>query len=70
MKAELRIKPHSVLPDETVVEIWWGGLFIGQVTGADGPGIRVVSKHPKEAKIVDGRGMVLEVRIDGSRELN
>jgi len=36
---------HSVLPGQNVVEIWHDGEFIGQICGADGPGIRVASKH-------------------------
>lgn len=44
MKTELRAVPHLVLPGQTVIELWHDGVFIGTVTGADGPGVRVVSK--------------------------
>ncbi len=46
MKTELRLSPHSILPGQQVIEIWFAGEFIGQVTAAtDGPGVRVISKH-------------------------
>lgn len=44
-KSQLRLKPHNYLPGEQLIEIWWDGKFIGTVTGADGPGIRVISKY-------------------------
>lgn len=46
MKAELRLSDHSQLPGEKVIEIWYGGRMIGTVTGADGPGVRILSKYP------------------------
>ncbi len=45
MKSELRLGPHAVIPDATVVEVWYDGEFVATVCGADGPGVRVVSKH-------------------------
>lgn len=44
MKTELRLTPHLEIPGATVLEIWHDGQFIGTVAGADGPGIRVISK--------------------------
>jgi hypothetical protein len=61
-KTELRARPHSVFPDETVIELWWGGEFIGQVTGADGPGVRIISRHRMD--VHEGGGDVVEVGID------
>jgi len=46
MKTELRLAPHTVIEGANVVEIWHGGQFIGQISGAEGPGVRVMSKHP------------------------
>lgn len=47
MKTELRLAAHQILPGQNVIEIWWNGRMIGQVTGAnDGPGVRVLSKYP------------------------
>jgi hypothetical protein len=46
MKAELRLGKHSEIPGQAVFEVWFAGRFIGQVTGADGPGIRFLSKYP------------------------
>lgn len=46
MKTELRPKPHSVLPGQTIYEIWYDNTLIGTVCGADGPGVRIISKHP------------------------
>lgn len=45
MKSELRIVAHSVLPVQQVVEVWFDGTMVAAVYGADGPGVRVVSKH-------------------------
>lgn len=63
MKSELRLARHTVLPGQQVVEIWHDGEFIGQVTGADGPGVRVLSKYDLSAKIEPGAVNVAEVRI-------
>jgi hypothetical protein len=46
MKTELRVASHTIVGGAMVVEIWHDGKFIGQVTGADGPGVRVISKYP------------------------
>lgn len=51
MKTELRLAKHGILPDANVVEIWYGGAFIGQITGGDGPSVRVMSKHGVEARV-------------------
>jgi hypothetical protein len=61
MKTEIRLAPHSVLPSQNIIELWHDGQFIGQVTGADGPGCRIVTKHP--VTVVDAGDMVTEVRI-------
>lgn len=45
MKTELRISDHVILDGQKVVEIWWGAQLIGQITGADKPGIRLISKY-------------------------
>jgi hypothetical protein len=50
VKTELRHRPHDILPGESVVELWYDGVFIGQVTGMDGPGVRVFSKFGLECK--------------------
>ncbi len=44
MKSLLSVNPHRVLPGEQVVEVWYGGVLIATVAGADGPGVRVISK--------------------------
>ncbi|HEV3440087.1 MAG TPA: hypothetical protein VG122_22155 [Gemmata sp.] len=48
MKTELRAVPHSIVPGATIFEVWHAGQFIATVTGADGPGVRVISKHPMQ----------------------
>lgn len=46
MKSELRIAAEHVDGSgAVVVEVWHGGRFIASVYGADGPGVRVVTKH-------------------------
>ena len=67
MKTELRVKAHSILPGQQVIEIWHDGKFIGTVAGAPGPGVRVITKHPMEATTApdDGSGVnVIEIKID------
>jgi len=46
MKARLVAVPHKERRGETGVEVWWKDKLIGCVYGADGPGIRFISKHP------------------------
>jgi hypothetical protein len=64
MKTELRAVPHSIVPGATIFEVWHDGQFIATVTGADGPGVRVISKHPMQAKLVEGLPAVVEVKIE------
>ncbi len=45
MKSKLRLSQHPVSAGQNVIEVWYGGEFIGAVTGADGPGILFGSKH-------------------------
>lgn len=45
MKAELRFDPHTQLPGEYIIEVRYQGKLIGTVCGADGPGIKFISKH-------------------------
>lgn len=45
MKAELRLVPHTELPGEQSIEVLYDGRLIGAVYGADGPGIRFITKH-------------------------
>jgi hypothetical protein len=62
MKTELRLAPHSGLPGQSVIELWHDGQFIGTVTGADGPGIRIVSSFT--VVVLPAVELVTEVRID------
>ena len=69
MKTTFRLSPHSITPNENVVELWYDGEFIGQLTGLDGPGVRVLSKHgisgPRDGfgPAVAGTSNVFEVKI-------
>jgi hypothetical protein len=63
MKTELRLSPHALIAGQQVVEIWHDGKFIGEVTGADGPGVRVISKHPLMSSHEDGMPEVVSVTI-------
>ena len=78
MKTILHLAPHSVVPGATIVELWHDGRLIGTVAGADGPGVRIVSKHPVHVLFASGEfaeaftpakfksvreEMVIEVRI-------
>ena len=46
MKAELRQRPHTNFPGHWVFEVLWNGQVIAEVTGADEPGIRIVTHDP------------------------
>ena len=61
MKTELRFARHSVLLDQFVIELWYDDCFIGEITGADGPGIRIISKYAVRAS--SHERMLTEVRI-------
>jgi hypothetical protein len=64
MKTKLRITQHSLLGGESVVEVWHNGAYVAEVTGADQPGVRIISKHPLSARrMTDGFIEVLEVAI-------
>jgi hypothetical protein len=66
VKTELRPEKHSAQAGQTIIELWHDGDFIGTVAGADGPGVRIVTKHTVTAKAApdDGSGVnVLEVAI-------
>jgi hypothetical protein len=43
--------------------VWHNGQFIGEVTGADGPGVQIISKHPLMSSYDDEMPEVVEVRI-------
>lgn len=62
MKTELIVAPHEFTPGANVIEIWHDHKFLGQVTGADGPGVRIISKH--SMVIIDMGGMMIEVEIN------
>lgn len=44
MKAELKLHDHDVLPGQKIIEVWYRGVMIATIAGADGPGVRVISK--------------------------
>jgi hypothetical protein len=64
-KSNLKIVDHKLLPDQQTIEVWYEGKLVATVYGADGPGIRVITKYPYD--IVRG-GLqlinVVEVRIE------
>jgi len=64
MKAELRFVPHEVIHGQQVVEVWFDGKLVAAIYGADGPGVRVVSRFPMSVEVVNDALKVVEVRID------
>jgi hypothetical protein len=44
-----------------ICEIWHKGQFIGQVVGADGPGVRILAKHPITQTRVDEQTLELQI---------
>ena len=64
MKSELRCVPHQTKAGVNVFEVWHNGQFIAQLTGADGSGVRVISKHEMAATVDNSSPPgVVEVRI-------
>jgi len=69
-KTELRIQEHSIVPGAKVIEVWYKGNLIGTVAGADGPGVRIISKFPLEAVAIAPSGInVATVKIMSERKL-
>jgi len=63
---ERRSKPYSMVPNQTMVEVWHDGKFLATITGMEGPGVKIVSKHTIVAKPTpdDATGvLVMEVSI-------
>ncbi len=63
MKSKLRLTLHSVLQGDRVIEVWYGGEFIAQITGADGPGVRIITKHKLVTTSRESDLTVLEVQV-------
>lgn len=65
MRSQLKLVPHMLAPEQAVIEIWYDGQFIGEVTGDDGPGVRVISKHHADVQLSeDSAPYVAEIRIN------
>jgi hypothetical protein len=54
MRSQLKTSAHLTVPNEQVIEVWHDGKLIATVTGTEGPGVRVISKYPMDAHIIDG----------------
>jgi hypothetical protein len=63
MKTELRLAEHRSVSGEKVIEVWYESQLIGEVTGSDGPVVRIISKHPLTGKHKAGLPDVIEVTI-------
>lgn len=67
MKTKLEMGIHSILPGQNVIEIWYGNQMIGTVTGADGPGVRIISKYDLTSEYVPNDRVtpvhIVEVKI-------
>ena len=65
-KSKLKLDPHNLRAGDMTVEVWYKDELVAAVYGADGPGIRIVTKHPYD--IVRGGSNetvnVVEVRIE------
>jgi hypothetical protein len=62
--SQLRFAQHATKPNEACVEIWHKGTFVGQITGADACGVRVITRHSVEPIfLTDGVIQIVEVRI-------
>lgn len=63
LKTELKLVPHIVLPGKQVIELWHAGKFIGQICGAAGRGVRIISNHPMSVVPMRGLGSTEIVNI-------
>jgi hypothetical protein len=71
-KSELKLEPHSILLDTQIIEVFHEGNLIATVYGADGPGVRVVSKYPMDV-VRGGLGEtvgVIEIRMEPNGKNN
>jgi hypothetical protein len=64
MKTELRAVEHTLRSGETAFEVWHDGQLIASIVGAEGPGVRVFSKHPLKVTQVDGYPNEVEVMLE------
>lgn len=65
-KSNLKLSDHLIYSEEKTVEVWHEGELVASVYGADGPGIRVITKYPYDV-IRGGRGEIpniVEIRIE------
>lgn len=67
-KSKLKVDPHHLLADDQVVEVWHEDELVATVYGADGPGVRIISKYPMDIvrgglRAGDTIGMI-EIRIE------
>jgi len=72
MKSNFKIADHKLLPDQQTIEVWYEGKLVAAVYGADGPGIRVITKHPYDI-VRSGLGEmpnVVEVRIEIDKDMH
>lgn len=64
MKTELRLKPHSIVADRMVIEVWYDDQFIAEVVGLDGrAGVAVISKYALSATRQRGLPHVVQIGI-------
>lgn len=54
LKSQLVPRPHASIPGATVFEVWYNGQCIATVNGADGPGVRITTKHQVAVEGDDG----------------
>jgi hypothetical protein len=70
MKSNLKMADHALIEDQQAIEVWYEGRLVAAVYGADGPGVRVISKYPYDVvrSGIDEILNVIEVRIEIERE--
>lgn len=68
MKTTLRLAPHSILIGQNIIEVWYEGKFIGQVTGLDGSGIKFISNY--EIKSNSTTDIITTIEVDLKKRIN
>lgn len=60
-KSRLKLKDHTLRGEDKVIEVWHHDELIATVTGADGPGIRVHTKH--RVDIIRGGAQMMGIDV-------
>ena len=61
VRSTLQVRKHRIVEGAHVFEIWYGGVLVGEVTGAEGPGVRILCNRRMQVSVEDGNGILPNV---------